>query len=194
MLTMKLLNTSEVIQLYHTHMMIDFPADELKPLSSILKLMSQDVYECFGLFEEDTLKAYALLSRQKDGEIFLLDYLAVCKAFRNQNYGSQFLALLKKHYVLAKGLIIEIESLRCAKDEEDLLMRTKRLAFYERNGLIQTGVITNCFGVEFTILYMPLAAHLEDALIAQHLDGIYHTLFPGTIYTENVRFLTHLPH
>lgn len=192
MLEMKSLTPKEVTTIYHTNMQNDFPADELKPLESILKLMSQDVYECFGLFEEETLKAYAFLARQENGKVFLLDYLAVCKTSRSHGYGSQFLSLLKAQYKSAEGIIIEIESLRTAHDEKDLAIRTKRLAFYERNGLIQTNVITNCFGVEFTILYLPIASHWNDKFIYQNLDAIYHTLFPGKIYTENVHFLSNL--
>lgn len=192
MLQMKSLSPEEVTTLYHTHMQNDFPADELKPLENILKLLKQDVYECFGLFDENILKAYACLAREKNGQVFLLDYLAVCKDFRNQNYGSQFLALLKDQCVNAKGIIIEIESLRTAHDEKDLVIRTKRLAFYERNGLSQTNVTTNCFGVEFTILYLPITPDWDDTFIHKHLDCIYQTVFPSNLYKEHVHFLDYL--
>lgn len=194
MLKIKQLNTDEITTLYHTHMENDFPADELKPLESIINLTKQDVYECLGLFDEDTLKAYAFLAREKNGQIYLLDYLAVCKAYRNQSYGSQFLALLKTKYQDAQGLIIEIESLRTAHDATDLQIRSKRLAFYKRNGLVQTEVTTNCFDVEFTILYLPLSLDYDYSFVSEHLNCIYETIFPAHLYKAHVRFVDELMH
>lgn len=193
MLEMKSLNASAITTIYHTHMQNDFPPDEIKPLNSMLSLMSQGLYEGFGLFDGTHLRAYAFLAREKDGEVLLLDYLAVCKGFRGQDYGSQFLCLLKSQCAAFKGIIIEIESLRTAHNEEDLHIRTKRLAFYERNNLAKTNVTANCFGVEFTILYLPISLEWDDAFVYEHLDGIYHTLFPGKIYEEHVHFLNGTP-
>ncbi len=192
MLEIKPLTSCTVTEIYHTHMKNDFPADELKPLANILHLMSKGLYEGFGLFEGSQLKAYAFLARKEGGYVLLLDYLAVCEGFRGQDYGSQFLKLLKDHCNEFKGIIIEIESLRTAKDAQDLHIRTKRLAFYEKNGLIQTNIITNCFGVEFIILYLMISPDWHEHFICENLDAIYHTLFPGKIYTENVRFIA--PH
>ncbi|WP_054743133.1 GNAT family N-acetyltransferase [Cellulosilyticum ruminicola] len=185
----KLLNTEEITCLYNTHMKIDFPPDELKPLEIILSLIQKGVYECLGLFEAKTLKAYAFIAREKDGQIYLLDYLAVCEIYRNQGYGSHFLALLKTYYPNAQGLIIEVESLRTAHDTKDFQMRTRRLNFYKRNGLMQTDVTTNCFNVEFTILYLPITCPYEHEFIYKHLACIYKTIFPAHLYEANVRFL-----
>lgn len=192
MLKMKSLSPEAITMIYHTHMENDFPADELKPLTSILNLISQRLYEGFGLFEGTKLRAYAFLAHQEGGNVLLLDYLAVCEGFRGQDYGSQFLKMLKNHCTDFKGILIEIESLRTAKDEADLKIRTKRLAFYERNGLVQTGVTANCFGVEFTIFYLPIVPEWDYNFIYENLDEIYLTLFPGNLYTQNVRFLDYL--
>lgn len=192
MLKMKSLSPEAIATIYHTHMKNDFPADELKPLTSILNLISQGLYEGFGLFEGTSLRAYAFLTHQEGGNVLLLDYLAVCEGFRGQDYGSQFLKILKAHCTDYKGIIIEIESLRTAKDAADLKIRTKRLAFYERNGLSQTGVTANCFGVEFTILYLPIDPEWHDDFIYENLNDIYLTLFPGKLYTDHVRFLDSL--
>lgn len=192
MLTIKLLNADEITALYHTHMCSDFPPAELKPLASIINLTTQGIYDCLGLFEDETLKAYACLTREKNGQIYLLDYLAVCKPYRNGGYGSKLLGLLKETYSDAQGLIIEIESLRTSIDDADRLIRTKRLAFYERNGLIQTDITTNCFDVEFTILYLPITSAYDYDLVRTHLNGIYKTIFPKHLYKTHVRFIDDL--
>ena len=53
------LNTQEVWQIYQEKMKQDFPPSELRPYSSMEKLMKSGEYLCFGCFEGDTLAAYA---------------------------------------------------------------------------------------------------------------------------------------
>lgn len=49
----------EVAAVYEGHMRKDFPASELKPLSSIRRMQAEGIYDCLGFYEGDMLVGYA---------------------------------------------------------------------------------------------------------------------------------------
>ena len=56
----QLLNEAQAGKIYQEHMVVDFPADELKPFASIQQMMRQGIYEPLAfLDEEDHLLGYA---------------------------------------------------------------------------------------------------------------------------------------
>lgn len=189
MLQLQSLSLDMISNIYQQHMLKDFPPDELKSLDHIVSLIQQDIYEGYGLFEDDHLCGYAFLTHVPNGKMLLLDYLAVCQDQRNRQYGSYFLQHLKAHFANYDGILIEIESLDSASDADQLALRTRRLNFYIRNGAVLTDVITNCFGVEFSILYLGQPMPTNTNFIAHHLDTIYATIFPSVDYQTHVHFI-----
>ena len=53
------LEKDEIIDLYSKYLEVDFPDDELKPLSIMLDSLEKGIYDCIGLFESDRILAYA---------------------------------------------------------------------------------------------------------------------------------------
>ena len=91
------LNLDQVRFVYRTYMKEDFPANELKPLKTIEKALAKQSYECFGLFEGDSICGYAFFVRlrKKDGRAdYLFDYLAISAPMRDRGLGGTFLSLL----------------------------------------------------------------------------------------------------
>lgn len=185
-MNIKKLNQKVVTEIYHSCLLVDFPADELKPLATIQTLMEKGVYECYGLYETGDLKAYAFLAKSPSGTCVLLDYYAVCAPYRSMAYGSQFLTLLKAHCHHYKGIIAEVETIEAASNDEERILRERRVAFYKRNGIRTTSLVGNLFGVDFTIYYFPLAPDWDDDFVYKELDTIYHILFPGKLYEEHI--------
>ena len=95
MLTLKALTGEQVTDIYARHMCRDFAPDELKPLAGILRLMDEGLYRAYGLYEEGSLRGYAMLMTSPGGRTALLDYYAVISSRRGAGYGSRFLALLR---------------------------------------------------------------------------------------------------
>lgn len=188
MLTIHLLTAAETTDIYETHMKQDFPADELKPLSSMLNLMAEGYYKGYGLYEKQELRAYGFLAKSSTGTTYLLDYLAVCAPYRGQDYGSRFLKELHQLCDLS-GILIEVESLRTASDEDDHQMRQRRIAFYKKNGVQMTELMANCFGVEFSLMHLCHHSNWTTHFIKEELDAIYRTLFPAHLYEKHIRFL-----
>lgn len=193
------LNQQQVTEIFNTYMKEDFPSDELKPLDTLLNLIDQGIYDCLGWYEDGRLRAYACLVRG-DKEC-LLDYLAVCPEYRSGGYGSRFLRAFQELYPDHERIWIECENIACAETPQEKQIRTRRIEFYLRNGVVHTGVGSNLFGVEFTILCLLLnkgkSKELKEAMgreqAASHLDGIYQIFFTKELYDQHVQVWVNEP-
>lgn len=188
MLNYQLLTQEQVADIFHTQMQQDFPPAELKPLALLHDLMNQGVYEPYGWFDETgALTAYTFFVKAPQGKMLLLDYFAVCSQYRSHGYGSQCLAQMKELYQDAIGILAEVEDPAKSDSVEEEKIRTRRIAFYQRNGLRQTTIRTILFDVPYVVHYFPINNDCEDSQLLEELDAIYHTLFPQSIYEMHAR-------
>lgn len=183
----KEITIQEVDAIYNQHMVKDFPPNELKPLNMIKKLIQSGRSRCYGLFSSGFLKAYALFYQPPGDRILLIDYYAVISTERNKKYGSTFLKLLQNQLKDYEGLLVEVEQIEKAKNEKDRKIRKKRIDFYIKNGMIKTHVACHLFGVDYTILYLPLLEKYDDKLVYSKLSELYRSMIPAKLYNENVR-------
>lgn len=167
----------------------DFPANELKPFSMIEKLMNSGCYECCGFYkkESDELCAYAFMMADSDTNMLLLDYFAVCEEVRDKGYGSAALELLKEDYIKWDGMIFEVEDDDMADAEEEKLLRQRRIAFYERNGVVMTKQKSQAFGVDFKLMIMNLGSVETGDNIGYFLESMYRKMLPENIFREQFR-------
>lgn len=193
------LSAEELINIYAHTAIRHFPPAEYKPVENVRKYLQNDLYIGYGFFQQNTLTAYALFLAPAPNEFssetqskpskLLLDYFAVLEEYRNTGIGSAFLQRLRKELTFADGIYIESENPDEAANEKERTVRTKRIAFYDRNGAVYTGIRSTLFGVPYRILYLPTAGntvHGKDNYFAE-LDSIYHIMFPPKVYTEKVK-------
>ena len=57
---LKELTIQQFTAIYKTHMITDFPQDELKPLERMIHTMQTGLSSAFGLYENNDLRAYAV--------------------------------------------------------------------------------------------------------------------------------------
>ena len=171
------LSETEISDIYQNHLIFDFPADEVKPLERILQMLHSGIYFAFGLFEGAALRGYAFFVKSKNGKAALLDYFAVLRGKRGDGIGSHFLALLRCELQQLDTVILESEAIDAAENEEETDIRTRRIAFYLRNGVRKTGIRSVVFGVEYEILCLDCASHSDAAALRRTLDDIYHQMF-----------------
>ena len=148
-----LLNSEEIKAIYNKYMVKDFPPDELKPLSSMMDMLRRGIYDCYGLYEEENLLAYAYLTVLDD--FVLVDYLAVVPELRGSGIGTKLLTELKK-ILKEKTIIIECENPDFATDLQDKTTKIRRIEFYKRSGFVLSGVSSRLFDVEYVILTYPV--------------------------------------
>lgn len=176
-MNIRILTNEEVTWIFNHYMLDDFGEDEVKPLASMFEMKRQGMYEMYGFFEEEELKAYAFLCGYYDQKVVLLDYLAVMKNARGRGYGSALLAALRNQLSFLDGLLIETEDIQAAENEEETRLRQRRVAFYERSGAQLTDTYSRLWGVQYRVMYLPIARALTFEEEYQHLDRIYNTMF-----------------
>lgn len=159
--------TREQIEIvFNDYMQIDFPEDELKPLKRILEMLDDGVYFAAGLYDDDKLAGYAYFVRDKMNKTALLDYFAILKENRCKGYGSIFfdeaLEFLSGYDI--DNLYLETENIDFAKDEADKMTRTRRIAFYKKNGLVMSKIKSQLFGVDYNIMRWNISKLTSDSI------------------------------
>ena len=133
--------------------------------------------------ETDSLCAYAYFSCTENGKYALLDYFAVKKDLRGTGIGSKTFPLLRTEMKDRDGLLLEVESVESAEAEEEVNIRRRRIAFYERCGCEMTKAKSLLYGVDFNILVLPIAQPVPEAKVVLHeLENIYHVMFDDELY------------
>ena len=117
---LKQMTPAEFSAVYQERMTADFPADELRPLSSMKDLHAQGNYLVYGCYDEQGLAAYAALVLREGAA--LLDYYAVDASRRGQGVGQKCLSLLQKEPLGAGFLLLEVESVESAQTPAQALV------------------------------------------------------------------------
>lgn len=155
----------------------DFPADELKPLSSIERMLTAGVYSCYALYDGAELLAYAYLVEYKG--YVLVDYFAVSKKRRGEGVGTRVISLLKEH-LAGKTILIECEDTDFAKDGVEENIRKRRIAFYEKSGFTLSKAKTKLFDVRYVILSYPEIDNVGEAI-----GTVYSVMLTKEHYNKN---------
>ncbi len=179
-MTIKKLNILELIKIYYFSMRREFPGAELAPLIILVWNLLRDKHPYYGLYEENTLIAYALLFQQenKNGSI-LLQYFAVWPDKRGKGVGTKMLTFLCERYA-GNGILIEVENPKYAPDEQHLAMMQRRIRFYQDNGFSGTDVEVSLFGTEYQIMIYP-GKRSDDTVVRREMDAVYTSMFPPKI-------------
>lgn len=172
-------NTQQIAAIYNEYMVFDFPKDELKPLAHILSMVEDGTCTFYALRQNEEVLSY--FSVCQNGEGLLVDYLAVNKKMRGQGIGTKTLEFLKS-IAQNKYIIIECEVVDKAKSSGEKITRKRRIAFYERAGFALTGVNSNLFGVDYTILTYPTNIAGEKA--KQLYSSVYLRMLGKSMYEK----------
>lgn len=176
---LRLQTEAEIIQTYNIPMQQDFPPSEIKPLDTILRLSKAGEYLCYGAYEENVCQAYAYFMKHPSEPVMLLDYFAVIQSGRGQGIGSRVLKSVLAHVGEEVTVIIEAESPELAEDETQLQLRKRRIAFYEKNGMLLTDIAAEAFGVGFAIL---LNHPCDGQQVRRCYMDIYHAMIAEKHY------------
>ncbi len=178
------LNIDQVEHIYNERMSVDFPADEIRPLSIMISTIEGGMCDCHGLFEGDELVGYAFLLKKDNS--YMLDYLAVSPECRNKGIGAKVLQLLSEHYADADNILLEVEDPDKALTDEEKSLQTRRRAFYLRNGCTDTGLRMKCFQVPFQILMLGdgKCRNIDD--LREMYKSFYRMILPKDIFENNI--------
>ena len=179
------LTMEEAEKVYMEQMQDDFPEDELKPWPVIRRSMERGGYACYGRFSEQGLDAYAyfVMLNEEGKHLALLDFLAVQKQERDQGIGSTFLRELAAACLTDQDLVIlEAEDPEYAATEAERETRVRRLHFYDRSGMVDTGVRYRTYGVPFVILEWPVHSLHDRESVVRAYESLYGSVVRGLYY------------
>lgn len=184
------LSAEQLTEIYNQYMVIDFPQDELKPLNRILYMMETGLSCAYGIYEQGSLRGYAVFIVPEGLRYGLLDYLAVLEKYRGTGVGHMFFDLigdtLATRYLALRGFLIESEAVECAADAQEHQIREKRISFYLQNKCLQTTLGSRLFGVVYSILVYDFDRRADAAVTLEDLDSVYTAMFPKHHYENNV--------
>lgn len=190
-LRLKKLALEKAREIYSTCMQTDFPPEEIKPFAVIEKMWKAGSYFAYGFYEEGDkgiisgqqedaqLCAYAFLLANKEEQVLLLDYFAVCRHKRGNGYGSCALSLLQGECADWSALVIEVEDDETALEETVQKIRRRRISFYTHAGCIMTGTRSRVWGVDYRIMALPLKDRRPQEDMAKKVTALY-----GGMYGE----------
>ena len=128
-----------------------FPRNEQVPMW-LLRVLALRKSVNFRAFYEDDQFCGVLYTAEDNKYIFVL-YLAVNDQIRSKGYGTKILNWLKQN--TEKIIVLNVESLDSSA--ENALQREKRISFYGKNGIFDTG----CKFVDEGENYSVLASDIE---------------------------------
>ena len=180
------LTLEQVRRVYPEQMVPAFPVDELKPLKMIEQALGRGEYLCLGAADGDDVLAIAFFVRiVREGRILMLfDYFAVREDLRDQGLGSRFLQSLIGEPFLAEAdaALLEVDEPDAAETPQELEICSRRLAFYLRNGLRDTGEHAHVYGVTYRILSLPTGNVLTPDEVRRTYAALYHSFLPDHLY------------
>lgn len=197
----KSLDVREAKAVYIGHAHQDFPQNELKSFSMIEDLWNKGFYRGYGFYErvdqttedngrntgKDILRAYAFTMADSDAHMLLLDYFAVCEEARGKGYGGEALALLKENCTEWDGIIFEVEDDESAESESEKMLRQRRIAFYEKNGVEMTNERSFAFGVDYKLMVLPVAKENAGEDVGEKLSSIYQKMLSEQVFQTMFR-------
>ncbi len=131
-----------------------FPAEERKPLDSMLDGAFAHAYEVLVMETPDHPVAGMVIT-VSHGELVMLDYLAIHPALRGQGLGHAVLPLIRERFP-DKHFFLEIEA--PAEDCDNPTERIRRKRFYLSAGLSETHIHAHIYGTEMELLAYPADA------------------------------------
>ena len=182
----------EITEIYDGYMKQDFPSDELKPLSHILKSAEEGYGFSLGIYEKAELIGYAVFILCEETKCALLDYFAILKERRGGGLGhaafSLFVPYFQENMPEIEGLYIESERVSAAANETQRLVRERRISFYLSCGCEMTALRSVLFGVDYSVLYKPLGRGEQGKGASREaLNALYRKMFKPEHYEKFVR-------
>lgn len=166
-----------------------FPENELKPLRRIEAALRRGKYLCYGAMAAGDALGAAFFARtgRGNGTLQLFDYLVVRPELRCRGIGGAFLrALIDGPLRDAGAVLLEVDDPDRADHPEERALRRRRLAFYLRNGLYDTGARATVYDAAFRILALPGNETITPDQAREMYAALYRSIFPPHTYRHRV--------
>lgn len=182
----KILNFEQITDIYNTHMPEAFPKEEIRSFDNLKSLYERECYLAIGGFDEDELCIYGFFAVDKANNNYLLDYFSAVQGKRGVGIGTEFLNEVPRLVKTFNILFLEVERIECAKTSEETEIRTRRVAFYERNAYKMSEVKSIVYDYPFSVMYYN-ENNYSYKEIKSALTAMYKLIFTTGIYETKVK-------
>jgi len=161
------LNDQGAVEYWESIYVEAFPEAERVPLEKLLTMSQNNSDVLMQIIQDDELPiGIILMATMATDKAFVL-YFAMDAAQRGQGYGSKVLPALQAEY--PDGIILETEVLDAEADNAE--QRERRLAFYKRNGMMDSDFMSSTLGGVFHLMRSTETITVDDYLKALTLLG-----------------------
>ncbi len=153
----------------------DFAEGEYPPYDKLYKHLKMKKQTGWILVRDGRDEAYCICTGDPDGYV-LVTLLATFREFRGNGNGTIFLKKLKELYSDAAAIIVEVERVEDAADEEEAHIRERRVEFYKRSGFnLIPGIDYTIWHIPMHLMALPLKTPFE--LICKDIEVIIRELY-----------------
>ncbi len=183
---LKKISLKEFKVLYRKHIIKDFPREERNSLNKFKKRVTKGKEEVYIYEENGIEKAYTIIAVLNN--YVMMTFLAVFKEFRGEGIGTKLLKEIKDNFSNKKGILLEVEDPKYCINEEDEVIRKRRIKFYEKSNYhIVAGIKLNLHSTIFNIMILDIDNRGEERKeIAKELNDFYTEIFRR--YDKNLSF------
>ena len=170
----------------YKYMEADFPKNEIPDYQRYLNLTKENIHNVYVYKEDEQVVAY-FITIEKEEKV-LITHLAVIKDYRGKGVGKRLLEEIKNFLGNKKMLMVEVETEKNAKNEQELTIIEKRIRYYLNAGF------KKCEGLEYTLfnmdyyilIYSTFINEISAKELKQTIESIYEGLFPKKNLIINV--------
>ncbi len=137
-----------------------FPPDELIPLPLLMLFTVIKKASFLAFYDEDKFVGFTYVVRFK-GECYVF-YLATESSLRGCGYGSRILEWIKENN---KGMSIILDVEAPAEGAPNASERLKRIEFYRKNGILDTGYTLMDNGIKYMVLSSSPSCFNSDNMV-----------------------------
>lgn len=159
-----------------------FPKNERKPFFFLLWKARQKQMDLLLIQENGENVGLTITGMYRD--MVLIDYFAIDPARQGSGLGSLAIPLWKNRYP-GKRIFLEIE--RLDENAPNIAQRVRRKRFYLKNGLRETGLFVDLFGVPMEILSLcgPLTFAEYHSVYARIMGPFSRLVRPLAVGNQN---------
>lgn len=168
----------------------DFPKNEIPNYKGFLKLTQENIQNVY-IYEENSQEIAYFIIMEKDEKV-LITHLAVIKEHRGQGVGKRFIETIEEFLANKKVLIVEVESEKNAKNEQELEVIEKRLRYYLNAGFVKCNELKYVlYNVDYYILtYSTDESSIFPNVLKDTIESIYDGLFPKENLKISIKGIT----
>lgn len=148
----------------------DFPSNERIPFFYLKRLVKKKILEVLFFKEKEIIIGYMITAKSKNKYI-LIEYFAIFEDYRSKGYGSICLKLCNEYYKNQKGIFLEVEKRGLGNDENQNVLRNRRISFYEKNGYKNANITAILYKTHFeTLIYTNSNIINQQEIISAYKD------------------------